>query len=116
MAKVQIWHNPRCSKSRQGLAYLQEKECDIEIFDYLKKSIDSHALARLIEKSGQPLADFIRTNEPEYKELGLKNKNLTVEKFAEIATKHPKLLQRPIIIKEGKVVVARPVSKIDEVL
>ena len=116
MAKVQIWHNPRCSKSRQGLAYLQEKNCDIEIFDYLKESIDSRVLAGLIEKSSQPLADFIRTNEPEYRELGLKNKNLSVEEFAAIAAKHPKLLQRPIIIKEGKVVVARPLSKIDEVL
>jgi len=70
----------------------------------------------MIKRSDQPLEDFIRSNESEYTELGLKGKKLTVEEFAQIAAKHPKLLQRPIIIKDGKAVVARPISKIDELL
>jgi arsenate reductase (glutaredoxin) len=114
MAKIKIWHNPRCTKSRQGLNYLNDKKCDVDIFEYLKEEINPTELAEIIKKSVHPLEDFIRTNEAEYKELGLKSKSLTAEEFAEIATKHPKLLQRPIIIKDGKAVIARPTKKIDE--
>jgi len=116
MAKIQIWHNPRCSKSRQGLACLTDKDCDVQVFNYMTERIDAAELARIIRMSGQPLADFIRTNEPEYKELGLKEKNLTVDEFAELAAKHPRLLQRPIVIKGDRAVLARPVEKIDELL
>lgn len=63
-----------------------------------------------------PLDDFIRTNEKEYKELGLKGKSLSVEEFEEIAAKHPGLLQRPIEIKDGKAIIARPASMIDDLL
>ncbi len=113
---VKIWHNPRCSKSRQGLEYLKNKTNEFDIYDYMKEGIDPDELARVIEMSDQPLEDFIRTNEPEYKELGLKDKKLTPREFAEIAARHPKLLQRPIVIKGGKAVVARPAAKMDEIL
>jgi arsenate reductase (glutaredoxin) len=115
MTKTKIWHNPRCTKSRQGLEYLRGKTNEFEVYEYLKEGIDPHELAQVIKMSDQPLQDFIRTNEPEYKALGLRNKKLTIEEFAEIAAKHPKLLQRPIIVKDDKAVVARPASKIDEV-
>ncbi len=116
MADIRIWHNPRCSKSRMGLQYLGEKQCDVDIFEYTKEQIDPVELAGIIHSSDQPLSDFIRSNEKAYKELGLQYKELTVEAFAEIAAKHPKLLQRPIVIKNGKAVVARPLSKIEELL
>ncbi|MCH8872954.1 arsenate reductase (glutaredoxin) [candidate division KSB1 bacterium] len=116
MPKIKIWHNPRCSKSRQGMEYLNEQNCDLEIMEYMKVEIEPDELADVIKMSDQPLQDFIRSNEPEYAELGLKDKNLTIEEFAQIAAKHPRLLQRPIIIKDGKAVVARPISKIDELL
>lgn len=114
MSKVIIWHNPRCSKSRQGLEYLNEKRCDMEVVEYIKGQIDPKKLAEVIKMSDQSLQDFIRKNEAEYAQLGLKNKDLTIEEFAEIAAKHPKLLQRPIVIKDGKAVIARPTTKIDE--
>ncbi|MFQ5675061.1 MAG: ArsC/Spx/MgsR family protein [bacterium] len=114
MSSIKIWHNPRCSKSRQGLEYLTESKCDLDIFEYTKEKIDPAELARVIKMSDQPLEDFIRTNEAEYAELGLKGKDLTIEQFAEIAAQHPKLLQRPIVIKNGKAIIARPTSKIAE--
>lgn len=116
MSKIKIWHNPRCSKSRQGLEYLTESKCDLEIFEYTKEQIDPAELAKVIKMSDQPLEDFVRTNEAEYADLGLKDKTLTIEQFAEIAAKHPKLLQRPIIIKNGRAIIARPTSKIAELL
>ncbi len=116
MSDIKIWHNPRCSKSRMGLEYLNEKQCAFDVFEYTKDEIDADELAAIIKSSDQPLADFIRSNEKEYKELGLQDRELTAESFAAIAAKHPKLLQRPIIIKDGKAVIARPASRIDKLL
>ena len=98
MEKVIIWHNPCCRKSREGLPYLQEKGVKPEIFDYMKTPFSSGELSRIIELSGQPVDEFIRRNEKEFKALRLNERKLTVQEFAEIALKHPKLLQRPIII------------------
>ena len=98
------------------MAYLNDQNCDLKIMEYMKEEIDPAELAEVIKMSDQPLEDFIRSNESEYAELGLRDKKLTTEEFAQIVTKHPKLLQRPIIIKDGKAVIARPTSKIDELL
>ncbi len=116
MAEVKIWYNPRCRKSREGLQYLRDKGIEPEIYDYIKEGIDPDELAQVIRMSGQPLKDFIRRNEKEYKELGLKGKDLTVEEFARIAAEHPKLLERPIVVKGDKAVLARPAEKIEEIL
>lgn len=116
MSTLKIWHNPRCRKSREGLQYLQDKGLSPEIYLYLQETIDSVELASLIESSGQPLKEFIRSNEKEFKELGLKGKDLNAGEFAKYAAQYPKLLQRPIVINQGKVVLARPVEKIDDIL
>ncbi len=116
MEKVIIWHNPRCRKSREGLKYLQEKGVEPEVFDYMKQGINPEALVEIIRKSGQPLSEFMRTNEKEFRELGLKGKTVTPEEFAQIAAQHPRLLQRPIVIKGNKAVVARPPERVDEIL
>ncbi len=113
MEKIIIWHNPRCRKSREGLNYLKSKGVEPEIYDYMKAGINAEELAALIRKSGLPLKEFIRTNEKEYKALGLKEKDLTPETFARIAAEHPRLLQRPIVIKGERVVLGRPVERID---
>jgi len=116
MDKIKIWHNPRCRKSREGLQYLQDKGIEPDIYEYLKSGIETNELIEIINKTGQPLKDFIRTQEADYKTLGLKGKDLTVEEFAKHASDYPKILQRPIIIKGNKAVLARPANKIDEIL
>jgi len=116
MAEVKIWYNPRCRKSREGLQYLRDKGIEPEIFDYIKEGFDPQELVRVIRMTGQPLSDFIRTKEADYKALGLKGKDLTVEEFARIASEYPKLLERPIVIKGEKAVLARPANRIDEIL
>jgi len=73
-------------------------------------------LAKLIRQSGLPVDKFIRKQEKLYRELGLKGKQLTAEAFAELAEKHPKLLQRPIVIRGDKVVLAQPPEAVDELL
>lgn len=116
MENIKIWHNPRCRKSREGLQYLRDKGIEPEIYDYLKQGIEVDELARVIKISGQPVTDFIRTNEADYKELGLKGKELSIEEFAQIAAKHPKLLQRPIVVKGNKAVLGQPADKIEDIL
>ena len=66
------------------MAYLNEQNCDLEIMEYMKEEIDPAELAEVIKMSDQPLEDFIRSNEPEYAELGLKDKKLTIEGFSQI--------------------------------
>ena len=117
MAKIVVWHNPRCRKSRAGVKYLEEKGLDFEIVDYIKNGVDAQELARIIRLSGRPVSEFIRTNEKEYRELGLKGKDLTPEEFAQIVAEHPKLLQRPIVVVDDeKVVLAQPPEKVEEIL
>jgi arsenate reductase (glutaredoxin) len=116
MDNIKIWHNPRCRKSREGLQYLRDKGIEPEIFDYLKEGIDADDLIRVIKMTGQAVTDFIRTNEAEYKELGLKGKELSIEEFAHIAAKHPRLLQRPIVVQGNKAVMGQPANKIAEIL
>ncbi len=113
MARVVIWHHPRCRKSREGLNYLREKGIDPVIFDYLREGFSPDELAQLIRKSGLPVEEFIRTNEKEFRELGLKGRSLTAEAFAQIASEHPRLLQRPIVVYGDRVVLARPVERLD---
>ncbi|NOZ56323.1 MAG: arsenate reductase (glutaredoxin) [Calditrichaeota bacterium] len=116
MAKVVVWHNPRCRKSRAGVKYLEEKGVEFEIVDYIKNGVDVQELARIIRLSGRPVSEFIRTNEKEYRELGLKGKELTPEEFAQIVAEHPKLLQRPIVVAGDKVVLAQPPERVEEIL
>ncbi len=116
MSEIKIWHNPSCSKSRQGLQHLQDLKCEIDVFEYPKMKIDPDELTRLIENSDCALGDFIRTNEREYRELGLSERELTAREFAELAAKHPRLLQRPIVIKDGKAFIARTTDRIEEIL
>ncbi len=116
MANVVVWHNPRCRKSRAGVKYLEEKGVDFEIVDYIKNGVDAEELARIIRLSGRPVSEFIRTNEKEYRELGLKGKELSPEEFAQIVAEHPKLLQRPIVVSGEKVVLAQPPERVDEIL
>jgi arsenate reductase len=116
MSQFTIWHNPRCRKSREGLQFLRDKGVDPEIYEYLKDRIDASHLAVLIEKSGQAVETFIRTNEADYKALGLKGKTLSAQEFAELASKYPKLLQRPIVVRGEKVVLGQPPQEIDVLL
>ena len=116
MSDIKIWHNPRCKKSREGLKYLKDKGIEPEIYDYMKQGINPDELVQIVLQTEQPVKDFIRTNEAEYKTLGLKEKQLSVEEFAKIASEYPKLLQRPIVRYKDKAVLAQPASRIDEIL
>lgn len=109
---ITIYHNPRCSKSR-GACELVTHTCNtanepIEVIEYLKTPPTVDQLKALHALLGCPLREMIRTGEAEYKELGPEAENLTDDKLYEAIARHPILLQRPIVVRNGRAVIARP--------
>lgn len=111
MSEVTIWHNPRCSKSREALKLLEEKGADVEVFKYLDEEITKEDIKKLLDMIGAKPRDIMRTKEAIYKELGLKDVE-DDEKLIEAMVEHHKLIERPIVIKDGKAIIGRPPTKV----
>jgi arsenate reductase len=105
---VQIIHNPRCSKSRQTLALLEENGVTPEVVEYLKTPLTAEQITSIINKLGVSVRDIIRTKEAEFKENGLDNADLTAEQIIEVLASVPKLIERPIVINGDKAAIGRP--------
>lgn len=108
MSKVTLYHNPNCSKSRAVLALLEENEVPVETVYYLETPPSVKELRALLKKLGIPVRDLLRRNEPEYEELGLDDESLAEEIVLDLVSRHPRLIQRPIIIRGDKAVIGRP--------
>ena len=115
MSKLTIMHNPRCSKSREALKILEENGINAEIVKYLETPPTKEEIKELLKILGINARDLMRTKEEIYKELNLKDVT-NGEKLIEAMTEHPKLIERPIVIKDGKAVIGRPPSKIVDFL
>ena len=109
MNKIKIWHNPRCSKSREALKLLEKNGAEVEIFKYLDEKITVDDIKNLLSMLGISARDIMRTKESIYKELDLKNEN-DENKLIEAMVNHHKLIERPIIIKDNKAIIGRPPS------
>ncbi len=112
---ITIYHNSRCSKSRNGVAYLETMGIPFEIRQYMAEPLTFDELKALISKTGMKPESLVRKEEDYFKE-NLKGKTLTDEEWIAEMVKEPKLIQRPIVEKEGKAVLARPVEEIDKLL
>ncbi|USQ15175.1 arsenate reductase (glutaredoxin) [Legionella lytica] len=110
MHVITIYHNPRCSKSRETLALLQEKGLELTIVEYLKTPLNREQLDEL--KAFFPFKDFVRNNEPIFKELGLSLDN--EEQVLDAMVKEPVLMQRPIVTFQGKAIIGRPPENVLE--
>lgn len=116
MTHFTLYHNPKCSKSRQALALLEATGHPITIIEYLKTPPDSSALRRLFEQLHDPTHDAIRAHEPAYKTLGLSPQSRHDE-LIEALCQYPELLQRPIVILNDQAAfVARPPERLQEFL
>jgi arsenate reductase len=113
--KITIYHNSRCSKSRCALEFLQEKNLDFEVIEYLKDVPTKTQLKTLIAQLGIKPQELIRTSEEEFKSH-FKGKNLSDDEWIDAMVKFPKLIERPIVVKNGKAVIARPTERINELL
>lgn len=108
MTKIRIYHNPECSKSRATLALLEENDVSPEIIYYLETPPSIEDLRSLLVKLGLQLQDIIRRSEDDFDELGLDDETLSEEIVLDLLQKHPHLLQRPIVVKGDKAIIARP--------
>lgn len=110
---MKIYHNPRCKKSRAGLAYLEEKTSDFRKILYLKdEPFTEDSLKNLLNKLGKKPSEMIRTQEKYYEE-NLKGKALSDDELIKAMTENPKLIRRPIVETEDKAVWADPPENID---
>ncbi|MFC2127612.1 arsenate reductase (glutaredoxin) [Bacteroidota bacterium] len=112
---MKIYHNPRCTKSRQGVAFLEEAKVDFEIIKYLETPLDKETLKDLLVKLDYTPIQLVRKTEAVWKE-NFKGKNLSDDQIIEAMLANPKLMERPIIVKNNKAVIARPTEKIQELL
>ncbi|MCY1635118.1 arsenate reductase family protein [Marinifilum sp. D737] len=112
---LKIYHNPRCAKSRAGLKYLQEKGLEPEIRLYLKEEFTEAELADVLMRMHKEPQEIIRTQEKIFKS-DFKGKNFNREEWIKILIEYPKLIQRPIIVKDCKAVFADPAENADEIL
>lgn len=108
MKQFRIYHNPRCSKSRQTLALLQENGIEPEVVEYLKTPPTPDEIASLVELLHLQPRQMMRTKEAEYKEQGLGESNITDAALINAIAKTPKLLERPIVVKGEQAVIGRP--------
>jgi len=114
--KYTIYHNPRCSKSRQALEILHNKNILPDIVLYLEKRLSKKDLKALLQKLGLSIRDVLRKGEDEYRNYNLKNQKLTDDQIINYVIKFPKLLERPIFLTEKKGLIARPPERILELL
>lgn len=105
---VTLYHNPRCSKSREALALLQAKGITPDVVLYLETPPDSGTLASLLRKLGIPARALLRTKEAEYGELGLDDMSLTDAALIDAMAKHPRLIERPIAVTGERAIIGRP--------
>lgn len=105
---VKIYHNPRCSKSRQTLQLLQEKNIEIEIIEYLKTPPTAAELSDILQKLAVEPRALMRKNETEYKATGMDNIELSRNDLIKGMVASPKLIERPIVLANDKAVIGRP--------
>lgn len=112
--KATIYHNPRCSKSRQALARLQDAGADVTVVEYLQTVPTRQALSSLIADAGLTVRDAIRVNEPQYAELGLASAADDV--LLDAMIRFPQLIQRPIVVTGKGTRIARDDGSLEQIL
>lgn len=111
--KYTIYHNPRCRKSREALAILEQEGVEIEIIKYLEDIPSEKELEVILTKLNLKPQDILRKGETIFKEQ-FKNLNLNEHEWIKVMVENPKLIERPIIVKENKAVVGRPPENVKE--
>ncbi len=110
-----VYHNNQCSKSRSAIEFLKEKNQNFETITYLTNPISKEELIEILRKLNMSAFDLIRKNEAIFKEQ-FKGQDLSESEWIDVMLKHPKLIERPIIVKGNRAVIGRPTEKILELL
>lgn len=113
---ITIYHNPRCSKSRQTLQMLQERRLDIDIVSYLEAPPDAETLDHILTMLDMQPRQLMRRQQQEYKDQGLDDESLSREQLIDAMIATPILIERPIVITNGKAAIGRPLQQVVDIL
>ena len=114
--KAKIYHNPRCSKSRQTLEILKKNNIDIEVIEYLKFPLDKNQISDLLKKLNISARELLRRGEEIYRKENLSNKDFSDEFLIDAMVKNPILIERPIVTFNNKAIIGRPPEKVLEII
>jgi len=113
---IKVYHNPRCSKSRQTMELLSEKGVQTDVIEYLKTPPSKKDLQEILNMLGLQPRQLMRTHEAEYKNNNLADESLTPDQLIDAMVKFPKLIERPIVVSNGKAAIGRPPESVLEIL
>lgn len=116
MTQITLFHNPRCSKSREALTLLEQRGLSPRLRLYLDDPPDRQELVTLLDQLGQPVRALLRTTEDAYKAMHLADEHLNEAQLIDALLQEPKLLQRPIAVADQKAIIARPPEKVLDLL
>ena len=116
MTDVSIYHNPRCSKSRQTLELLKERNIEPQVILYLETPPSTEELSNLLDKLGISARQLLRKGEEAYKDNNLKDDSLSEAQLIQAMHDFPKLIERPIVVANGKAALGRPPEQVLEIL
>jgi arsenate reductase len=113
---VDIYHNPRCSKSRATLALLEGRDIDVSVIEYLKEPPDDIELRQILDLLQIPARNLLRIGETIYKDLGLDDMSLSEDAIIEAIVQNPILMERPIVVTANAARIGRPPESVLEIL
>jgi len=116
MTPITIYQKPTCTTCRQVYTVLKESGVDFEAVNYYIDPLSKSKLKELLKKMGMGAAELLRAKEPIYKQLKLSEKKFSEDEIIDLMVKHPDLIQRPIVEKGAKAILARPAERIKEIL
>jgi arsenate reductase (glutaredoxin) len=116
MAEVRIYQKPTCTTCRQAIQVLRDSGKPFTTVNYYEKPFTKVQLKALLKKAGLSPKDVLRTKEEIYKDLGLAKKNLSEDELLDVMIKHPDLIQRPIVEKGDRAILARPAETVKQLL
>ncbi|MDD3475277.1 MAG: arsenate reductase (glutaredoxin) [Sulfurimonas sp.] len=115
MQEITIWHNPKCSKSREAMSILEQNSCEVEVVKYLDVAPSKDEIITALTMLGMNPKELMRTKEDIYKELNLKEE-YDYDKLVDAMVANPKLIERPIIFKGNRAIIGRPTEIIEAFL
>lgn len=116
MADITIYHKPTCTTCRQTVQMLKDSGTPFTAVNYYEQTFTKDQLKKILQKAGLSPKDALRTKEDIYKELGLAKKELSDDTLLDLMVKHPDLIQRPLVVKDDKALLARPAETVKSLL
>jgi arsenate reductase len=114
--QIKIYQKPTCSKCREAIGILKDRGVNFEAINYYETPLDADQLRELIEQMGIAPRDLLRKGEQVYRDLNLGKRDLSDDELIELMVEHPDLIQRPIVVRGNKAVLARPPQNVEELL